>query len=80
MAWAKLELNGMDSKKIKRCKKCGAAIVWLKSKKGKFYPVDFLGLIDVQTTDFHQCGFTWSGGLKVAVKYITEHGTAITEG
>ncbi|MEJ2043643.1 MAG: hypothetical protein P8X74_03895 [Reinekea sp.] len=54
--WANLDLKNIDSHLIKQCKKCGAKIVWLKSKNGKPYPVDFNGLIDVLTTDFHKCG------------------------
>ena len=41
---------------IKRCKRCNAEIIWLQSKKGKYYPVNFVGLIDVAKNDFHKCG------------------------
>ena len=50
---------GLDLKEnpylIKKCKYCGAEIVWLKSKTGKSYPVNFIGVADVIKTDFHKC-------------------------
>jgi len=58
MGWSKLDLQNQDSNRIKKCKRCGSEIVFVRSKKGKFYPVDFNGLIDVLTTDFHKCGET----------------------
>jgi hypothetical protein len=52
-------LAGLDLSKadhlIKKCKYCGAEIVWLRNRKGKYYPVNFRGLIDVNKTDFHNC-------------------------
>jgi len=54
--WAGLDLSGIDSSKQSRCKKCGAEIVWLTSRKtGKKYPVNHRGLIDVMKNDFHKC-------------------------
>jgi len=53
--WAKLDLSS-DSSLVKTCKNCGAKIVWLKSSRSKYYPVNFLGLIDVLKTDYHKCG------------------------
>lgn len=76
MVWANKDLTNT---KIKKCKNCGAGIVWLKSKKGKFYPVDFNGLIDVLTTDFHKCGVTAISLGRKPVKYVTENGVQITE-
>lgn len=53
--WAGLDLSKNDA--VKKCKFCGADIVWLKSKKsGKWYPVNFVGIIDVRVDDFHKCG------------------------
>ena len=39
--------------KIKQCNRCGAEVVWLESKNGKFYLVNFNGGESVETTDFH---------------------------
>jgi uncharacterized protein YjhX (UPF0386 family) len=53
--WAGLDLQHLDSHKQAKCKRCGAEIVWLKSKAGKPYPVNHKGLIDVMKNDFHRC-------------------------
>jgi len=37
------------------CKKCGASIVWLTSKNGKWYPVNYLADNKVVSYDFHNC-------------------------
>lgn len=37
------------------CKKCGCDIVWLKSKNGKSYPVNYLDDYRVVSNDFHNC-------------------------
>lgn len=40
----------------KVCKYCGSDIVWLVSKKGKYYPVDFYGGFPVVYSGaFHKC-------------------------
>jgi len=46
-----------DAPKVKKslCKKCGCDIVWLKSKKGKYYPVNFSSDYHVVSNDFHNC-------------------------
>jgi len=53
-AWAGLNLKE-NSSQIKKCRHCGAEIVWLKNRRGKWYPVNFRGLIDVNKMDFHKC-------------------------
>ena len=40
---------------VKRCKTCNNTIVWLKSKKGKNYPVNFYGSTVMDSLDFHKC-------------------------
>jgi len=47
----------VDAPKVKKstCSKCGASIVWLKSKKGKNYPVNFSSDYHVVSNDFHNC-------------------------
>ena len=53
--WEGLDLKH-ESHRIKKCKYCGAEIVWLKSRKtGKPYPVNFFGICDVLRNDFHKC-------------------------
>ena len=37
------------------CKKCGSDIVWLTSKNGKMYPVNYLDDYRVVSNDFHNC-------------------------
>jgi len=52
-------LAGLDLVKddhlIKKCKYCGKEVVWLQNRKGKWYPVNFLGVCDVNKIDFHKC-------------------------
>jgi hypothetical protein len=52
--WSSLDLEH-NNHLIKKCRYCQAEIVWLKSKKGKYYPVNFNGLVEVHKTDFHKC-------------------------
>jgi len=48
---------------VGRCNTCGAEIIWLKSRAGKPYPVEYEDIIQdpstfediVSNTDFHQC-------------------------
>jgi uncharacterized Fe-S cluster-containing MiaB family protein len=42
--------------RVKRCRQCGAEIVFVKSKKtGRTYPVNMRGLLDVNKRDVHNC-------------------------
>lgn len=58
--WAGLNLREpSEDWRCKKCNRCGAEIVLIKSKKtGRYYPVNFRGLIDVVVSDFHRCGET----------------------
>ena len=49
--------KGSDTPLVKKslCKKCGCVIVWLKSKNGKMYPVNYLDDYRVISNDFHNC-------------------------
>lgn len=53
--WAGLDLTGVDAGRVKKCRNCGAEIVLLQSRKGKWYPVNFTGIMDVMKNDFHKC-------------------------
>ena len=49
--------KGSDTPLVKKslCKKCGSDIVWLTSKNGKSYPVNYLDEYRVISYDFHNC-------------------------
>ena len=52
----KMKTVEFEPRQETNCKKCGRLIVWLNSKSGKRYPVNFRGgWAMVVTSDFHDC-------------------------
>jgi len=64
----------IDGSQVKKCKRCGQSIIWMQSKKGKFYPVDHAGIMAVDTTDFHRCGSKKVIGMKNTYYDVDEKG------